>query len=122
MPEPDEDCCNYMGISLLRSLSGVGIGRLQACLPLFPAGSHRVVLLRPAGLLMWLNSLTVNVLNIVYMFCGVMDIEYLCVAKVPYYGRSAYRHRAHDNAGPLRDATGSRGIFCKERAIVRYGT
>ena len=66
MPEPDEDCCNYMGISLLRSLSGAGIGRLQACLPLFPAGSHRVVLLRPAGLLMWLNSLTVNVLNIVY--------------------------------------------------------
>ena len=33
-------------------------------------------------------------------------------------GRSTYRHRAHDNASPLQDAAGSRGIVCKGWTIV----
>ena len=47
-----------------------------------------------------------------------LKCEYLCGAKVPYYGRSTYRHRTHDNAGPLQDAAGNRVIDCKGWPIV----
>jgi hypothetical protein len=57
-------------------------------------------------------------LNNIYIIADAIKLAYLCIAKVPYYGRFAYRHRAHGTASPLQDAAGSGGIICKGWAIV----
>ena len=57
--------------------------------------------------------LIVRLLNDIYIVVDVMRCGYLCIAKVPYYGKSTYRHRAHDYASPICDAAGSRGIVSK---------
>jgi len=64
------------------------------------------------------NSLIISMLNNISVFACAEKYAYLCEAKVPYYGWSTYRHRAHDNASPLQDAAGSRGIDCKGWTIV----
>ena len=60
-----------------------------------------------------IKTLIINMLNDVYIVAAVVNYAYFCEAKNPYYGRSTYRYRAHDNASPLQDAAGSRGIVCK---------
>ena len=64
------------------------------------------------------KSLIINMLNSIYIVADVAKYAYLCEAKVPYYGRSTYRHRAFDNASPLQDAAGNRGIVCRRWTIV----
>ena len=80
--------------------------------------SYRAVLQVSSKALYRLKYLIVRLLNDIYIIVNVMKYAYLCEAKVPYYGRSTDRHRAHDNAGPLQDAAGSRGIVCKGWTIV----
>ena len=80
--------------------------------------SHRAVLQVPTKALDCLNLLAIKLLNDVYVAMDVMKYVYLCEAKVPYYGKSAYRHRAHDNASPLQDAVRIRGIVCKGWSAV----
>jgi len=75
--------------------------------------SYRAVLQVLFEFLNWPKRLIFRLLNDIYMFVYVVKYAYLCEAKVPYYGRSTYRHRAHDNASPLQDAAGSRGVICK---------
>ena len=53
--------------------------------------------------------LIISVLNSIYVVADVMKYGYLCKAKVPYYGRSTYRHRAYGYASPVRDVAGTRG-------------
>ena len=74
---------------------------------------HRAVLLVLRKVLCETKCLTIRLLNDIYIVADAKKSGYLCIAKVPYYGRSAYRHRAYGNASPLRDAAGSRGIVCK---------
>jgi hypothetical protein len=80
--------------------------------------SYRAVLQVLFEALNWSKCLTFRLLNDIYMVVNVMKYVYLCGAKVPYYGRSTYGHRAHDNASPLQDAAGSRGIVCKGCIVV----
>ena len=80
--------------------------------------SHRALLYASYGGLCWLKYLIFRLLNGVYIVVGVMDYVYLCEAKVPYYGRSTYRYRAHDYASPVRNASGSRGVVGKGWSIV----
>ena len=74
---------------------------------------HRAVLHVLCNVPHRLKYLIVRLLNDIYIVADVMKYGYLCIAKVPYYGRSTYRHRAHDYASPLCDAAGSRGIVSK---------
>ena len=80
--------------------------------------SYRAVLQVLLEALYWLKRLIVRLLNDIYMVVYVVKYVYLCEAKVPYYGRSTYRHRAHDIASPLQDAAGSRDIVCEGWTIV----
>ena len=79
---------------------------------------YRAVLQREFGSSAWLKYLIIRLLNGAYMVADVIKSAYLCKAKVPYYGRSTDRHRAHDNASPLQGAAGSRGIVCEGWKIV----
>ena len=74
---------------------------------------HRAVLPAFHDGLEFFKYLITRLLNNVCIVADVKKSGYLCIAKVPYYGRSAYRHRAHDYASPICDATGSRGIVSK---------
>ena len=80
--------------------------------------SYRAVLQASSKVSNWLNCLTYRLLNSIYAVADSIKCEYLCIAKVPYYGRSTYRHRAYDNASPLQDAAGSRDIVCEGWTIV----
>ena len=52
----------------------------------------------------WLKTLIFNMLNILYIFARANKYDYLCTAKVSYYGRKrTIRYRAHDNACPVCD-------------------
>ena len=52
----------------------------------------------------WLKTLIFNMLNILYIFASANKYDYLCTAKVSYYGRKrTIRYRAHDNACPVCD-------------------
>jgi hypothetical protein len=79
---------------------------------------HRAVLLAFHDGLEFFKYLIIRLLNNVCIVADVKKSGYLCIAKVPYYGRSAYRHRAHGNASPLRDSAGSRGVISEGLAIV----
>lgn len=57
-----------------------------------PRGLYRVVFKSVNDALKRFNTLIFSVLNIVCAIVDVMEYEYLCGAKVPYYGRSTYRH------------------------------
>ena len=74
---------------------------------------YRAVLHTPHDALHGLKYLAVRLLNNIYIVAGVMKCGYLCMAKVPYYGRSTYRYRTHDYASPIYDAAGSGGIVSK---------
>ena len=51
-----------------------------------------------------LKTLIFNMLNILYIFARANKYDYLCIAKVSYYGRKrTIRYRAHDNACPVCD-------------------
>ena len=53
---------------------------------------------------MWLKILIFNMLNMLYLFARANKYDYLCTAKVSYYGRKrTIRYRAHDNACPVCD-------------------
>jgi hypothetical protein len=54
--------------------------------------SHRAVLQGMSGSLFWLKYLIIRLLNNIYIVVNVIKCAYLCEAKVPYYGRSTYRH------------------------------
>ena len=58
----------------------------------------------PSHTAMWLKILIFNMLNILYIFASANKYDYLCIAKVSYYGRKrTIRYRAHDNACPVCD-------------------
>jgi len=54
--------------------------------------SCRAVLQALPKVLLRLKCLISRLLNDVYAVADVMKYVYLCEAKVPYYGRSTYRH------------------------------
>ena len=57
----------------------------------------------------WLKMLIFNMLNILYIFASANKYDYLCTAKVSYYGRKRnIRYRAHDNASPVCDGSNRR--------------
>ena len=70
---------------------------------LFGGVSMRGITL-PSHTAMWLKILIFNMLNILYIFASANKYDYLCTAKVSYYGRKrTIRYRAHDNACPVCD-------------------
>ena len=83
----------------------------------FPRGLYRVVFKSASNVLKRLNMLIINMLNDVCVILNVMEYEYLCGAKVSYYGRFEDRHSAYGYANPIRDAAGCRG-FIGEGCIV----
>ena len=98
---------------IIRYLSGVLVDKerpLRALLLLFLSMQNRGVLLGCQKAFNDANILIINVLNNIFVFGFAKESMYLCKAKVPYYGRSEDRHRAHDYASPIRDAAGSRGV------------
>ena len=57
----------------------------------------------------WLKMLIFNMLNILYIFVRANKYDYLCTAKVSYYGRKrTIRFREHDNASPVCDESNRR--------------
>ena len=96
----------------------MGRRRLRAFLTLFWGMQNRGVLLCCQMAYYECKSLIASMLNSIFALGFAKESMYLCIAKVPYYGRSAYRHRANDNASPLRDAAGSRGNVSKGGIIV----
>jgi hypothetical protein len=77
----------YLQISARYKMSCVGgVRALGFC------ASHRAVLQGVPGALFWLKCLIVRLLNDIYVVVDVIKCAYLCEAKVPYYGRSTYRH------------------------------
>ena len=70
---------------------------------LFGVVSMRGITL-PLHTAMWLKILIFNMLNMLYIFARANKYDYLCTAKVSYYGRKrTIRYRAHDNACPVCD-------------------
>ena len=70
---------------------------------LFGGVSMRGITL-PSYAVVWLKILIFNMLNILYIFAKANKYDYLCTAKVSYYGRKrTIRYRAHDNACPVCD-------------------
>ena len=77
----------YLQISARYKMSYVGgVRALGFC------ASHRAVLQGVPRALFWLKYLIVRLLNDIYVVVDVIKCAYLCEAKVPYYGRSTYRH------------------------------
>ena len=63
----------------------------------------------PSHTAMWLKILIFNMLNILYIFASANKYDYLCIAKVSYYGRKrTIRFREHDNASPVCDESNRR--------------
>ena len=85
--------------------------RMQASLLLYLSMQNRVVLLSLKKPCNALKVLIINMLNTIYTFGFAIKSMYLCIAKDPYYGRFEVRCSTHDNANPVRDAAGSRGII-----------
>ena len=60
-------------------------------------------------IVVWLKTLIFNMLNISYIFVRANKCDYLCTAKVSYYGRKrTIRFREHDNASPVCDESNRR--------------
>ena len=110
--------CKYLIINVLRVFIGVELSYLGVIVASRLRVLYGVVLGGVLDVLKWSKSLIINMLNYIYIVAAVIKYEYLCIAKVPYYGRSTFRHRAHDNASPIRDAAGSRSIISKGWSIV----
>ena len=85
--------------------------RIQASLLLFLSMQNGVVLLCPIKLCKSFKLLIINMLNSIYAFGDVINSEYLCIAKDPYYGRFEDRYSTHGYANQVRDAAGSRGVI-----------
>lgn len=70
---------------------------------LFEGVSMRDIIL-PSHAVVRIKILIFNMLNILYIFARANKYDYLCTAKVSYYGRKrTIRYRAHDNACPVCD-------------------
>ena len=68
---------------------------------LFGGVSMRGITL-PSYAVVWLKMLIFNMLNILYIFARANKYDYLCTAKVSYYGRKrTIRYRAHDKVGQV---------------------
>ena len=104
---------NYLDIRNIHFKIQGAVGFVGAFTLLCFVMSHRVVLGLVLNVYKQSNWLVISALNNIFVFACAEKYEYLCGAKVPYYGKSTYRHRAHDNASPLQDAAGSRGVICK---------
>ncbi len=103
---------NYLVISYLKVLKIIIKGCVKAPLLLCMSMQNRVVLQCQKEALKPCKHLIIRLLNSIYVFVDVINCEYLCIAKVPYYGRFEDRHSTYDNANAVRDAAGSRGIIC----------
>lgn len=104
--------CNYLVISSIRKFLRCILGCVTAFVLYSFRMLYRVVLGAVLGVLFAPKTLIINMLNSIHTFVFAIENMYLCIAKVPYYGRSTYRYSANDNANPVRDATGCRSIIC----------
>ena len=85
-------CIQIFDNQLVESVFRLPSKPYRSLCDVLPGGLYRVVFKNVNNVLKRLNALIVNVLNIVCTIMNVMKYAYLCEAKVPYYGRSTYRH------------------------------
>lgn len=83
---------NILTYRYLGFVVGCVLRHIKAALTYGFDGSQGAVLQALSKVLDCLKCLVVRLLNDIYIVVDVIECAYLCKAKVPYYGRSAYRH------------------------------